>query len=251
MSPRDPLAPIIPDWPAPRRVRAASSTRTGGWSRGPWRAFNLGAHVGDDAEAVRRNRIRLRHCLGLPEEPRWLVQRHGSRVVEAGAAGRGTGTAADGIVARGPGLVCAVLTADCLPLLLCDRGATVVAALHAGWRGIVAGIVETGVEATGCSPGRLMAWLGPAIGPDRYEVGADVRDAVLAGDPEAAAAFRPTGARGKWWANLDRLVRCRLARCGVDSVHGGGVCTASDPGRFFSYRRDGPTGRMATLVWLD
>ena len=174
------LVPIIPQWPAPDRVRAASTTRTGGASGGPWESLNLADHVADDGEAVRRNRSCLRQALGLSEEPRWLVQRHGRQVVAAedGAAG----AAADGIVARAAGAVCAVLTADCMPILLCDRDATVVAALHAGWRGIAAGIVEAGVNAAGPAA-RLMAWLGPAIGPDRYEVGPDVRDAILAGDP--------------------------------------------------------------------
>ena len=242
------LASIAPDWPAPARVQAASTTRTGGTSGGPWRSLNLAGHVADDGEAVRRNRERLRDALGLPEEPRWLVQRHGARVVEAGS---GTGGApADGIVARAPGLVCAVLAADCMPVLLCDRGATVVAALHAGWRGVAAGIVEAGVRATGTAPRDLMAWLAPAIGAERYEVGADVRDALLAGDPDALDAFRPSRRTSRWHADLERVVRRRLARCGVGSVHGGGTCTASDPGRFFSHRRDGVTGRMATLVWL-
>lgn len=241
--------PILPDWPAPGRVRAASSTRTGGTSAGPWRTLNLAGHVADDREAVARNRARLRAELELPQEPRWLVQRHGARVVDAGA-GEIAGPA-DGIVTRASGIVCAVLAADCMPVLLCDRDATVVGALHAGWRGIVAGIVEAGVDAAGAPPSELLAWLGPAIGPERYEVGADVRDAVLAGDPDTDGAFRPSGRPDRWRADLERIVRGRLARCGVGSVHGGGVCTASDPGRFFSYRRDGVTGRMATLIWLD
>ena len=239
--------PIVPDWPAPERVRAASTTRAGGTSRGPWGTLNLAGHVADDGDAVRRNRARLRRSLGLPEEPRWLDQRHGRRVVDARDAT--AGTAADGIVARSPGLVCAVLTADCMPVLVCDRDATVVVALHAGWRGIAAGILEAGVRAAG-SPRRLMAWLGPAIGPERYEVGADVRDAIVAGDSGAHVAFRPSGTPRKWHADLERIVRRRLARCGVGSIHGGGLCTASRPERFFSHRRDGVTGRMATLVWL-
>ena len=238
-----------PDWPAPDRVRAASTTRTGGTSRGPWRSLNLADHVADDAGAVSRNRARLRDALGLPEEPRWLIQRHGTRVVEAGSPP--DGAPADGIVARRAGLVCAVLTADCMPVLLCDRDATVVVALHAGWRGIAAGIVEAGVRAAGAPPGELIAWLGPAIGSERYEVGPEVREALLAGDPDAAGAFRPSGAPARWRADLERVVRRRLARCAVGSVHGGATCTASDPDRFFSHRRDGVTGRMATLVWLD
>ena len=248
MSGRGRLRPIFPDWPAPGRVRAASSTRTGGTSEGPWRTLNLAGHVADDAEAVGRNRARLRSELDLPGEPRWLSQRHGARVVEA--RHEANGVPADGIVARASGLVCAVLAADCMPVLLCDRGATVVAALHAGWRGTAAGILEAGVRATGASPAELLAWLGPAIGAERYEVGPDVREALLTGDPDAGDAFRPAGRPDRWRADLEAIVRRRLARCGVSSVHGGGTCTASDPGRFFSYRRDGVTGRMATLVWL-
>ena len=243
------LRPIVPDWPAPRRVRAAVSTRTGGASRGPWRSLNLADHVADDGEAVARNRARLRKELELPEEPRWLVQRHGARVAEAGSAA--DGAPADGIAARGPGAVCVVLAADCMPVLLCDRDATVVAALHAGWRGIAAGVVEAGVRAVGAAPGELMAWLGPAIGSERFEVGPGVRRAVLADDPGGGDAFRPSGRPGRWRADLERIVRRRLARCGVGSVHGGGRCTASDPALFFSHRRDGVTGRMAALVWLD
>ena len=243
--------PIVPDWPAPGRVRAASTTRTGGASAGPWGTLNLAGHVADDPEAVARNRARLRDALGLPREPRWLVQCHGARVVEADPGTGANRAPADGIVARESGVVCAVLAADCMPVLLCDREATVAAALHAGWRGIVAGIVEAGVRATGAPPAELLAWLGPAIGPERYEVGPDVRDAVLAGDPGAGDAFRPAGPPARWRADLERIVRRRLARCGVGSVHGGGTCTASDPERFFSHRRDGVTGRMATLIWLD
>ena len=251
MSRADGVRPILPDWPAPGRVRAASSTRTGGTSASPWGTLNLADHVADEREAVARNRARLRAALGLPEEPRWLSQRHGARVVEARA--RPNGAPADGSVAREPGIVCAVLAADCMPVLLCDRGATVVAALHAGWRGIAAGIIEAGVRATGAPPAELLAWLGPAIGPERYEVGPDVRDAILAGGPDADGAFRRADRVDRWRADLERIVRGRLARCGVGvgAVHGGRWCTASDPERFYSHRRDGVTGRMATLVWLD
>ena len=249
MNDPDRLTGIVPDWPAPARVRAFSSTRTGGASGGPWRSFNLAGHVADDPEAVRRNRARLRRGLGLPEEPRWLTQRHTAQVVEADAGTGTDGEAADGIVTRTPGVVCAVLAADCLPVLLCDREGAVAAAIHAGWRGIAAGVVEAGVRATGVPPAALLAWLGPAIGPERYEIGAVVRDAALAGDPGAYDAFRPAEP-GRWRADLERLVRRRLARAGVGSVHGGGLCTASDPRRFFSHRRDGATGRMATLIWL-
>jgi len=249
MSRGDAVRPIIPEWPAPDRVRAASTTRAGGNSAGPWATLNLAGHVADERAVVARNRARLRDALELPQEPQWLSQRHGARVVDAGA--RAIEAPADGSIARERGVVCAVLAADCMPVLLCDRGATVVAALHAGWRGIAAGIVEAGVRATGATPGELLAWLGPAIGPERYEVGPEVRDAILAGDPKASGAFFRAGRADRWQANLERIIRGRLAQCGVASVHGGIWCTASDPGRFFSHRRDGVTGRMATLIWLD
>lgn len=254
--PHDGPRPIRPEWPAPERVRAASTTRTGGVSEGAWRSLNLSSRVADDPEAVRENRARLRRCLDLPEEPRWLRQNHGTEVAEAGrrsglrAADADAEAEADVIVAREPGLVCAVLSADCLPVLLCDAEATVVAAAHAGWRGVTAGVLEAAVRAMAVPPASLMAWLGPAIGAARYEVGRDVRNAALAGDPEAGAAFRPA-APGKWLASLEVLARRRLERAGVGSVHGGGTCTADDPARFFSHRRDGAaTGRMATLVWM-
>lgn len=247
--PHDGPRPIRPGWPAPERVRAASTTRAGGVSEGAWRSLNLSGRVADDPRAVRENRARLRRCLDLPEEPRWLRQRHGTEVAEAGRRAGPGAADADAIVAREPGLVCAVLSADCLPVLLCDAEATVVAAAHAGWKGLTAGVLEAAVRAMAVPPAALMAWLGPAIGAARYEVGRDVRDAALAGDPGAGAAFRPA-APGKWLASLEVLARRRLERAGVGSVHGGGACTADDPARFFSHRRDGVTGRMATLVWM-
>lgn len=238
---------IRPDWPAPAWVQAWSTTRSGGVSEGPFDSLNLGDHVGDDAERVGRNRARVREHLGLPAEPLWLRQVHGCEVAEAGAVP--SGCAADAAVARSPGRVCAVLTADCLPLLLCDRVGQVVAAVHAGWRGLAAGVVEQAVGALAVDPWQVLAWLGPAIGPDAFEVGPEVRDEFLAADSGAGQAFRP-GMGGRWLADLDTLARRRLERAGVRSVYGGGHCTFSDPSRFFSYRRDGVTGRMASLIWL-
>lgn len=208
-----------PDWPVPPAVRAAMTTRMGGISRGPHAAFNLAAHVGDDAAAVAANRRRLRELLDLPAEPAWLQQVHGCAVARLPEP---VPDAADAAVAFGPGAVCAVLVADCLPVLLASRDADTV---------------------------RLVAWLGPAIGPQAFEVGAEVRAACTEGDPHAAAHFRP-GRAGRWLADLPALARRRLAICGVGSVHGGTDCTVADPGRFYSYRRDGVTGRMAALVWL-
>lgn len=235
-----------PDWPVPPAVRAAMTTRMGGISRGPHAAFNLAAHVGDDAAAVAANRRRLRELLDLPAEPAWLQQVHGCAVARLPEP---VPDAADAAVAFGPGAVCAVLVADCLPVLLASRDGDRVGVAHAGWRGLAAGVIEATVAALGGDPARLVAWLGPAIGPQAFEVGAEVRAACTEGDPDAAAHFRP-GRAGRWLADLPALARRRLAICGVGSVHGGTDCTVADPGRFYSYRRDGVTGRMAALVWL-
>ena len=239
---------IVPDWPAPSAVRAVVTTRIGGVSQSPYASFNLATHVGDNPSAVKTNRHRLRCDLPLPSEPVWLRQVHGTTVVDAGHSGMEP--EADGAYAVRSGVVCAVLTADCLPVLLCDRAGTKVAALHAGWRGLANGVIEAGVKALGGVDGDLMAWLGPAIGPAAFEVGAEVRSAFLAHDPQAEAAFQPNSA-GKFLADIYRLAHQRLAAAGVHQVSGGGFCTVSDRERFFSYRRDGTTGRMATLVWLS
>ena len=237
---------IVPAWPAPANVRALSTTRAGGVGAAPFDSFNLGTHVGDDPAVVAANRARLRAA--LPAEPRWLNQVHGTAVVDlASYAGVPD---ADASVSRRPGAVCVVMTADCLPVLLCDRAGTVVGAAHAGWRGLQGGVVEAAVRAMGVPAADVIAWLGPAIGPDAFEVGDEVRAAFVADDPAAAAAFRPAGPAGKWLANLYLLARLRLAALGVASVHGGDACTVTDAARFFSYRRDGRTGRMASLVWL-
>jgi YfiH family protein len=235
-------------WPAPSNIRAVVSTRTGGFSTAPYESLNLGDHVGDDAGLVWRNRAKLREALGLGVEPFWLTQVHGTKVIDAGSDE--TQAAADGSYAEIPGPVCAILTADCLPVFLCDRWGTKVALLHAGWRGLVSGVIEAGVLALRTAGADLLAWLGPAIGPDAYRVGDDVRDAFAARDPGAGAAFRPDGA-GKWRADLYMLARARLAAAGVAAVYGGEHCTFHERERFFSYRRDGVTGRMASLIWLD
>ena len=244
------LADLIrPDWPAPDRVRACTTTRTGGVSVGPFASLNLAAHVGDAAVAVTANRGRLRAALDLPAEPLWLSQVHGCGAVSADAAAPGAPPEADAAVSRQPGHVCAVLTADCLPVLLCDRAGTVCAAVHAGWRGLYQGVLEATLARLGVPGAELLAWLGPAIGPARFEVGPEVRAAFVSQEPAAACAFR-AGVGDRWHADLYALARLRLAAAGVSAVSGGGLCTASDPARFFSYRRDGVTGRMATLIWL-
>lgn len=237
---------IVPDWPVPGRVRALVTTRSGGASCGAYAGFNLGERVGDDAQAVASNRTFLRRL--LPGEPIWMRQVHGTRVIEAGP--HSLGEEADAAVARAPGRVCAVLTADCLPVLLADAQGTVVGIAHAGWRGLAAGILEGVVRAMGVAPASLVVYLGPAIGAEAYEVGRDVFDAFVGADPDAAVAFAPRGA-GKFLANLNLLARQRLMRLGVAGIHGGTLCTYSDPERFYSYRRDGATGRTASLVWLE
>jgi YfiH family protein len=239
---------IIPRWPAPERVRAVSTTRAGGASRPPYASLNLAAHVGDDSGAVAANREHLAQAMRLPSTPAWLQQVHGTQVVDA--AGVTLPVAADATYALVPGVVCAVLTADCLPVLLCDRGGRAVAAAHAGWRGLAAGVIDEGVRALGVSAGGLLAWLGPAIGPDSYEVGEEVRAAFVGRDPGAAGAFRESGA-GRWRADLYELARRRLRALGITAIHGGGLCTLRDSTRYYSFRRDGQTGRMASLIWID
>jgi hypothetical protein len=239
---------IYPQWPAPANVRAVSTTREGGASGPPYDSLNLAGHVGDAAAAVQENRRRLYRQLSLPAEPFWLEQVHGIRVVEAG--GSAPQPSADASFSRCPGAVCAVMTADCLPALFCDLDGSVVAAAHAGWRGLAGGVLEATVAALDVDPARLLAWLGPAIGPGAFEVGAEVREAFLAGHPQAAAAFvaQPDG---RWLADLYRLAGIRLRAAGVTAIHGGGFCTYSERERFYSFRRDRVTGRMASLIWLD
>ena len=239
---------LTPDWPAPPNVRALQTLRPGGCSAAPWDSFNLGDHVGDDPARVAANRAALRRH--LPAEPLWLQQVHGIAAVDAGkTANSGSGVVADAAFARQPDVVCAVMTADCLPVLFCDRAGSVVAAAHAGWRGLLGGILESTLVGMAVPAAELLAWLGPAIGPQAFEVGDEVRTAFLADDPAATTAFVALGA-GKWLADLYALARRRLLRAGVKQIYGGGECTLSDRARYFSYRRDGITGRMATLIWL-
>jgi YfiH family protein len=238
---------LQPDWPAPPQVRAASTTRAGGHSQGNWSGFNLATHVGDDPADVAANRRLLAATLGLPREPHWLNQVHGIRVcrLPAGAAG----CDADAASSATAGEVCVVLTADCLPVLFTDLDGSRVAAAHAGWRGLAAGVLEAGA-AQFDDPARVLAWLGPAIGPRAFEVGGEVRRAFLDRDPASASAFvanRP----GHWLADIYALARRRLRAGGVTRIYGGGLCTYSEPDRFYSFRRDRITGRMASLIWLE
>ena len=240
---------IVPDWPAPARVRALSTTRAGGVSKGKYASLNLGQHVGDDIASVTENRRRLVSETGLKHEPRWLKQVHGTRV--ALLDGRPVSEPADAASASISGEACTVMTADCLPALFCDRAGTRVAAAHAGWRGLEAGVLEATVKAMQVPADELMVWLGPAIGPNTYEVGEEVRQAFVAWDLGAASAFKSSGNDDKWMCDLYMLARQRLVRAGVRRFYGGNLCTYIDRERFFSYRRDGECGRMASLIWLE
>ena len=243
---------LKPDWPAPDRVRAISTTRVGGVSVRPWDSLNLGSHVEDDPEHVQENRRRLAESIGLDSDRiGWLNQVHGTEVVELTANNVGQTVEADASYTRHPGIACAILTADCLPVILADREGTVVGAAHCGWRSLCGGVIENLVSEMAVAPETLQAWLGPAIGPDSFEVGPEVRDAFLDHDPKAVHAFTAEGARpGHFMADIYALATLRLNHLGVSNVTGGGLCTVKDSDRFFSYRRDGRTGRMATLVWL-
>lgn len=239
---------ITPDWPAPANVKAVSTTRFGGISQGPYEGLNLGDHVGDTPAAVSHNRQWLQQQLGLAHAPAWLSQTH-STIVQELHEPLTEIPHADASITRQLGLACTVMTADCLPVLLCDRQGTQVGAVHAGWRGLADGIIEQTVACFGQAPDQLLAWLGPAIGPQAFEVGGEVREQFLADDPAAESAFLPQG--DKWLADIYQLARLRLHRLGVTQVFGGSECTVSDASRFFSYRRDGVTGRQASLIWLE
>jgi polyphenol oxidase len=243
------MAWILPDWPAPPEVRALSTQRRGGVSAAPFDSLNLGAHVGDSAEAVEENRRRLRAGARLPAEPVWLAQEHGTNVIDLDGA-REVPVGADASFTRTPARVCVILTADCLPVLLASESGAGVAAAHAGWRGLAAGVIEATVRALGLPSESLMAWLGPAIGPAHFEVGAEVREELLHADPGGDAAFE-LNARGRYLADLAALVRRRLERLGIARIYGGDACTYAAVEDYFSYRRDGLTGRQATLIWLE
>lgn len=244
---------LRPDWPAPGAVCAAFTLRAGGVSAGRYASLNLGGHVGDTPHAVAQNRRRLAAELRLPAEPLWLSQVHGTAVLAAddwvAASADGAAPQADAAVTRRAGCVLAVLVADCLPLLLARRDGGAVAVTHAGWRGLAAGVIEATIAALGAPGEELLAWLGPAIGPAHFEVGEEVREAFCGHDARAAAAF-VGNPRGRWQCDLPLLARQRLAALGVSGVHGGQRCTYRESDAFYSYRRDGATGRMAALIWL-
>ena len=237
---------LRPDWPAPATVRAAVTTRTGGVSGGPYAGFNLASHVGDAPEAVAANRARLRAALGLPREPAWLRQVHGTAIVDAARAA--PDAEADASFATAPGHCCAVLTADCLPILFCDAAGTRVAAVHAGWRGLAANIVGAAVAALATAPAGLLAWIGPGIGPGAYAVGPELRAAFCDRDPGCASAFRQDGTQ--WYADLAAIARRQIGALGIGWIGGAAQCTFEAADRYYSYRREPVTGRMASLVWL-
>jgi len=237
---------ITPDWPAPSIVHAATTLRTGGVSVGAFNSLNAALHVGDNADWVRQNRVIIKDMLGLPSEPVWLEQIHGDRVVDAASVD--LLPQADASYTDKPGIVCAVMTADCLPLLVCAPDGSQVAAIHAGWRGLLAGVISNTLAVIASSD--ALVWLGPAIGPDCFEVGDDVREAFLNKAVVFTAAFKSQG-KGKWLADIYQLARIDLAAQGINKIYGGVFCTFTEQQRFYSYRRDKETGRMATLIWRD
>jgi len=237
---------LVPGWNAPPHVRAFVTTRAGGVSKGEYAAMNLGYSSGDDTSHVTRNRAIVRQ--ELPSEPRWMKQVHGTHAAHIDRSD--DVPTADAAVTSHAGRVAVVLTADCMPLFFSDDAGTRVAVAHAGWRGMAAGVIESTVQALETDPARVMAWMGPAIGPDAFEVGPEVRDAFIAVDPAASDAFR-AHTPGKYMADLYALARRRLARAGVKSVHGGGFCTYHEPERFFSYRRVKASGRMGAFIWIE
>ena len=236
---------IIPDWPAPTNVKAIQTTRVGGYSVAPFDSFNLGSHVQDDAFTVAKNRQRLSQY--LPSEPVWLNQVHGVDVIDA--ANSSCVQDADASFTKNKNVVCVTMTADCLPVLLCNQQGTAVASIHAGWRSLCDGVIEATIKSMGHEPEHLIAWLGPAIGPDAFEVGDDVRQAFTTQNPAYSQYFRP-GAAGKWLADLPALAAAKLQALGVNDITRSGLCTYNETDRFYSYRRDNVTGRMATMIWI-
>jgi YfiH family protein len=239
---------LIPDWRAPEGVRAAFTLRTGGVSAAPFDALNVGTHVGDLPEAVAENRARIAQALELPNEPAWLEQVHGADVSHLDQAQHIT--RADAAVTHALERVCVIQVADCMPVLFTSRDGSAVGAAHAGWRGLASGVLEATVHVLAVEPTNLVAWMGPAIGPECFEVGGEVRDAFMASDPKAVEAFVPND-RGRWQCDLYALARLRLQAIGIGEISGGGWCTYTDASRFFSYRRDGQCGRMAALIWRE
>ena len=261
---------IVPDWPAPASVKAVVTTRLGGVSQEPFESLNPAFHVGDDAKNVARNRQLISNELTANFEPQWLEQVHGIDVVEARIDHADIGPlvnkqegivkaicqlgvpCADAIITSDLGLPCAVMTADCLPVLFCNVEGDQVGVAHAGWRGLAAGVLENTFASFDQPPERMLVWLGPAIGPDNFEVGEEVRDTFLSFSARTEAAFQPNKSKpGHWFADLYLLAKIRLNRLGIESIYGGDFCTYADSARFYSYRRDHDTGRMASIIWIE
>lgn len=239
---------IYPDWPAPDNIKAFTTTRQGGVSFSPYDAFNLGDHVADSPADVQKNRDILITMAGLPSQPKWLTQVHGTRVIDS--QHWQTGEEADAIFCQQPDDVCAILTADCLPVLLCNQSGSQIAAIHAGWRGLLNGIIEKTLTHFSTEPSTTIAWLGPAIGPQQFEVGKEVFDAFTHIDTQAEQAFKQID-NEHYLADIYQLARQRLQNHGVTQIYGGNHCTVSEPVQFYSYRRDGQTGRMASIIWIE
>lgn len=240
---------LIPNWPAPKNIKAYFTLRMDGQSKPPYESFNLGKHSGDNENVVAANRKQLMQELNLDQPPVWLNQVHGNQVVSADAVINTT--SADALYTQQKNLVCAILTADCMPLFLCDREGTVVALAHAGWRGLAAGVIENTVAAMKIPAENILAWMGPAMGPQKFEVGPEVREIFLSVDKAAEIAFAPLPNQ-KWLANIYLLAQQRLQKSGVTAIYGGDHCTYTEKEKFFSYRRDGKqSGRMAALIWID
>lgn len=242
---------ILPQWPAPAMVKAISTTRTGGCSQAPYDSFNLATHVGDNEAVVSNNRSLLAKL--LPAEPAWLNQIHSNMILDA--ATLLTPADADGSYTTQSDIVSVVMTADCLPVLVCNKQGTGVAALHAGWRGLANGIIEKGlqqlIQFTQSRPDELLIWLGPAIGPEAFEVGEEVRDRFMQQNPASQNSFISASTPGKWLADIYKLAKLSLSQLGVENIYGGDYCTYMQAERFFSYRREGKTGRMASLIWIE
>ena len=244
---------LVPDWEVPATVKAVCTSRAGGVSKGPYAGLNLGSHVGDAPADVLQNRAVLRESLGV--RPVFLQQVHGTGVLklDAESAAAHDGAVADACIATAPGVACTIMVADCLPVLFADASGTRVAAAHAGWRGLAAGVLEQTLQDLDAET--PIAWLGPCIGPSEFEVGDDVKAAFEESSSESASCFLPTGEPGKWWADLPGLAHQRLRAAGVQAIYGNdgsdAWCTVRSPLRFFSHRRDGVSGRFAACIWLD
>lgn len=239
---------IPANWPAPDHIHAGSTTRNGGYSNAPYASLNLAGHVGDDTATVCHNRQYINTELALPDEPAWLEQVHGNKVIDISS--NESRQQVDGAYTSHNGHVCVVLTADCLPLLITDTNGEEIAAIHVGWRGLTNNIISLALNKFTNRTENLLAWTGPYIHAEHYEVGDEVRDACLKTTPGASEAFHPSRT-GHWFANLGLLVRMQLAERGLTSVSGGEYCTYRDNDRFYSYRREGTTGRIATMIWMD